>query len=90
MSLGRCRRDSSPALSGIRLEIAGGGVIVLLLSGGIKNRRAAAIRTGTPVTVQVVGPEAFPMGSGGWQSASEVINATVGLKPDRIQNRGRR
>lgn len=53
------------------------------------HRTVAASRTGTPVTVQVVGPESFPMGSGGWQSIDEVIQASQTAGPNRL-NRPRR
>ncbi|XFA67183.1 RHS repeat-associated core domain-containing protein (plasmid) [Tistrella mobilis] len=48
------------------------------------HRTAAASRTGTPVDVQIVGPESFPMGSGGWQSVDEVIQASQSAGPNRL------
>ncbi len=53
------------------------------------HRAVAASRTGTPVNVQVVGPESFPMGSGGWQSIDQAIQASQTAGPNRL-NRPRR
>jgi large repetitive protein len=54
------------------------------------HRAAAAIRTNTPATVRVVGPDQFPMGSGGWQSIEEVIQASQTARPNRLNPPGRR
>ncbi|HZF42707.1 MAG TPA: ParB/RepB/Spo0J family partition protein, partial [Sphingomonadaceae bacterium] len=53
------------------------------------HRTVAASRTGTPVNIQVVGSESFPMGSGGWQSIDEVIQASQTAGPNRL-NRPRK
>jgi RHS repeat-associated protein len=53
------------------------------------HRAAAAIRTGTSVNVEVIGSEAFPMGTGGWQSVQEVIQSSVGVGPNRLRPPGR-
>ena len=47
------------------------------------HRAAAAIRTRTPVDVEVIGPDAFPLGPGGWQSIDEVIQSSAGVGPNR-------
>ena len=53
------------------------------------HRAAAAIRTQTPVNVQVLGPDAFPMGTGGWQSIDEVIQSSAGVGPNRLRPPGK-
>ena len=53
------------------------------------HRAAAAIRTRTPVDVEVVGPDRFPMGSGGWRSIDEVIQSSAGVGPNRLRQPGR-
>ncbi|WP_156420449.1 MULTISPECIES: LysM peptidoglycan-binding domain-containing protein [unclassified Sphingopyxis] len=54
------------------------------------HRAAAAMRTNTPVNVRVVGPDSFPMGSGGWQSVDEVILGSQTVGPNRLNAPGRR
>ncbi|QZP08485.1 ParB/RepB/Spo0J family partition protein [Caenibius sp. WL] len=54
------------------------------------HRTAAARMTNTPVNVEVVGPEAFPMGSGGWQSIEEVIQSAQTAGSNRLNKPGRK
>jgi len=54
------------------------------------HRTAAARMTNTPVNVEVVGPEAFPMGSGGWRSIDEVIQGSQTAGPNRLNKPGRK
>lgn len=53
------------------------------------HRAAAAIRTRTPVDVEVIGPNAFPMGPDGWQSIDDVIQSSAGVGLNRLRPPGR-
>jgi len=51
------------------------------------HRAAAALYTGTPVNVRILGPDAFPLGPGGWQSTNEVISVSHFATPNRLRIR---